>query len=97
MALKINRKLQNILRVIGWAVLAVLIVCMAKIFIWERNYYNTKTGEPRSRAALDRRRRSGKTGERRQKQKCFSQACFHAHDYSTPGASKRLPYDFHHD
>ena len=50
MALKINRKLQNILRIIGWAVLAVLIVCMAKIFIWERNYYNTKSGEPRSRA-----------------------------------------------
>ncbi len=52
MALKINRKLQNVLRIIGWVVLAVLIVCMIKTFVWEHNYYNTKSGETRARADL---------------------------------------------
>ena len=50
MALKINRNLQKILKVIGWVLLIIVIVCMIKILIWERNYYSTKSSEQRAKA-----------------------------------------------
>ena len=50
MALKINRNLQRIIKIIGWVLLIGLIVCMIKILVWERNYYDTKSIEPRSKA-----------------------------------------------
>lgn len=50
MALKINRKLQLIFKIIGWALGIILAICMIKILLWERNYYNTKSAETRARA-----------------------------------------------
>jgi len=50
MALKINRNLQRILKIIGWVLLIALIACMIKILIWERNYYGTKSSETRAKA-----------------------------------------------
>ena len=50
MALKINRNLQRILKIAGWVLLIVLIACMLRILIWERNYYGTKSSETRAKA-----------------------------------------------
>ncbi|MBR0134295.1 class F sortase [Candidatus Saccharibacteria bacterium] len=50
MALKINRNLQIILKIIGWALLIALIACMIKILVWERQYYGTKSSETRAKA-----------------------------------------------
>ena len=50
MALKINRNLQRILKIIGWVLLIALIACMIKILVWERNYYGTKSSETRAKA-----------------------------------------------
>ncbi len=50
MALKINRNLQRILKIAGWALLIGLIICMVKTLIWEHNYYGTKSAEPRAKA-----------------------------------------------
>ena len=50
MALKINRNLQRIIKIIGWVLLIVLIACMIRILVWERNYYGTKSSETRAKA-----------------------------------------------
>ena len=50
MALKINRKLQIVLKIVGWVLLVAFIACLIKILIWERNYYGTKSSEPRAKA-----------------------------------------------
>lgn len=50
MALKINRNLQRIIRIIGWVLVIALVACMVKILIWEHNYYNTKSAERRATA-----------------------------------------------
>ncbi len=50
MALKINRKLQITFKVIGWVLGIILAICMIKILLWERNYYNTKSAETRARS-----------------------------------------------
>ncbi len=50
MALKINRNLQRILRIIGWILVVILTIFMAKILIWERSYYNNKSVEPRAKS-----------------------------------------------
>ena len=50
MALKINRKVQYVLKGIGIVLLLILVYCMAKILIWERNYYDTKSSEERAQA-----------------------------------------------
>ena len=50
MALKINRKVQYILKGIGILLLAILVIAMLKILIWERNYYDTKSSEERAQA-----------------------------------------------
>jgi LPXTG-site transpeptidase (sortase) family protein len=50
MALKINRNLQIVLKIIGWVLLIALIACMIRILIWERDYYGTKSSETRAKA-----------------------------------------------
>ena len=50
MALKINRKVQYILKGIGIVLLLILIVGMIKILVWEHNYYTTKSSEERAAA-----------------------------------------------
>lgn len=50
MALKINRKVQYILKGIGIVLLLILIVGMAKILIWEHDYYTNKSSEERAPA-----------------------------------------------
>ena len=50
MALKINRNLSRVLKIIGWVLLIVLIGCMLRILIWERNYYGTKSSETRAKS-----------------------------------------------
>ena len=48
MALKINRTARRVLKGIGVVLLILLIACMVKIFVWEKNYYRTKSAETRS-------------------------------------------------
>ena len=47
MGLKIDRKTQIITKVVGFSLLGILIIILAKIFIWELGYYQTKTVETR--------------------------------------------------
>lgn len=48
MGLRIDKKVSLIPRIIGWAILAILIIFMIKIFAWENNYYKTKSAETRA-------------------------------------------------
>ncbi len=48
MALKINRTTQRVLKGIGIVLLVIAVTFMAKTFIWEKDYYRTKTGEKRA-------------------------------------------------
>ncbi len=48
MALKINRTTQRVLRGIGIVLLILAVICMAKVFFWEKDYYRNKTGEERA-------------------------------------------------
>ena len=48
MALKINRKLQLISRILGWAVVIILVGAVIKLLIWEENYYVSKSAEKRN-------------------------------------------------
>ena len=50
MALKINRKLHNILRIAGWVLLIIVVGIMIKILVWESNYYETMDKTTRSAA-----------------------------------------------
>ena len=50
MALKINRKLHNILRIAGWVLLIIAVGIMIKILVWESNYYETMDKTTRSAA-----------------------------------------------
>ena len=47
MGLKIDRKTQIITKVVGFSLLGILIIILAKIFIWELGYYQSKTVETR--------------------------------------------------
>ena len=50
MALKINRNLQRITKIIGWVLLIVVICAMVKVLTWENDYYSHKTTEERAEA-----------------------------------------------
>jgi LPXTG-site transpeptidase (sortase) family protein len=50
MALKIDRRLSNIGKILGWVLVAVIVVVLAKVFIWEQTYYRDKSKEPRAKA-----------------------------------------------
>lgn len=48
MSLKISKTANNILKIVGWLAVLIVIVLLAKIYIWERGYYANKTKEARS-------------------------------------------------
>ena len=48
MGLKIDRRATKITKLIGIAVLAFVIICIIKLFIWEKIYYQNKGAEPRT-------------------------------------------------
>ena len=50
MSLKISKTANNIIKIVGWIVVIILIVLMAKILIWERGYYSSKSAERRATA-----------------------------------------------
>ena len=50
MSLKISKTANNIIKIVGWIVVIILIVLMAKILIWERGYYSNKSAERRATA-----------------------------------------------
>lgn len=50
MALKINRTVSRIGQILGWVLVAIIAVLLIKTYIWERNYYATKTNEIRAKA-----------------------------------------------
>lgn len=50
MALKIDRRLSKIGKILGWALVAIIAVVLIKVFVWEQAYYRTKSGETRAKA-----------------------------------------------
>ncbi len=48
MGLKIDKKFNLIPKILGWAILAILVILMAKILIWENDYYRTKSSQERA-------------------------------------------------
>ena len=50
MALKIDRRLSNIGKILGWVLVAIIAVGLIKVFIWERGYYHEKSNEQRAKA-----------------------------------------------
>ena len=48
MGLKIDRRAARITKTLGLVVLAVLVICMLKILIWEHSYYQNKSAEERN-------------------------------------------------
>lgn len=50
MSLKISKTANNIIKIVGWIVVIILTVLMAKILIWERGYYSNKSAERRATA-----------------------------------------------
>lgn len=48
MGLKIDRRARRITKILGLIVLAVLVICMLKILIWEHSYYQNKSAEERN-------------------------------------------------
>ncbi len=48
MGLKIDRRARKITKILGLIVLAVLVICMLKILIWENSYYQNKSAEERN-------------------------------------------------
>ena len=50
MALKINRADSRIGQTLGWAMVAIIAVLLIKTYVWEKNYYATKTNETRAKA-----------------------------------------------
>jgi LPXTG-site transpeptidase (sortase) family protein len=50
MALKINRTITRITRIVGWGLLIIIVACTLKVFIWEQNYYKNETKSARATA-----------------------------------------------
>ena len=50
MALKINRTVSRIGQILGWALVVIIAVLLIKTYVWEKNYYATKTNETRAKA-----------------------------------------------
>ena len=48
MGLKINRKAEIATKIVFFSILGIIIIILAKIFIWEIGYYQTKTVETRT-------------------------------------------------
>lgn len=43
MALKINRTITNITRIVGWGLTIAILVCFGKVYFWEKAYYKDQT------------------------------------------------------
>ena len=43
MALKINRTITKITRIVGWGLTIAILVCFGKVFFWEKAYYKEQT------------------------------------------------------
>lgn len=50
MALKINRTVTRITRIVGWGLIILILAAFAKVYIWERSYYKRESITPRSDA-----------------------------------------------
>lgn len=50
MALKINRTITTITRIVGWGLTIAILVCFGKVFFWEKTYYKEQTVTPRAKA-----------------------------------------------
>jgi LPXTG-site transpeptidase (sortase) family protein len=50
MALKINRTITKITRIVGWGLTIAILVCFAKVFFWEKAYYKEQTIMARSKS-----------------------------------------------
>ena len=50
MALKINRTITTITRIVGWGLTIAILVCFGKVFFWEKTYYKEQTVAPRAKA-----------------------------------------------
>ena len=50
MALKINRTITKITRIVGWGLTIAILICFAKVFFWEKNYYAEQTKMARAKA-----------------------------------------------
>ena len=48
MGLKIDRRATLTTRIIGYCLLAAILLCLLKIFIWEQSYYSNKSAETRN-------------------------------------------------
>ena len=48
MGLKIDRRVNKTLKILGVVALAILLICLLKIIIWEHNYYQNKSSEERN-------------------------------------------------
>ncbi len=50
MALRINKNVRLIPKIIGWAIIIIIVGILAKIYIWESHYYASKTTQVRATA-----------------------------------------------
>ena len=50
MALKINRTVTRITRIVGWGLVILILAAFAKVYIWERAYYKRESATPRADA-----------------------------------------------
>ncbi len=48
MGLKIDRRANRIASIIGYLLLAILLICLLKVFFWEHSYYRNKSAETRN-------------------------------------------------
>ena len=50
MALKINRTITKITRIVGWGLAIAALVCFGKVFLWEKAYYKEQTVMARAKS-----------------------------------------------
>lgn len=50
MALKINRTITKITRIVGWGLAIITLVCFAKVYFWEKTYYKEQTVMTRAKS-----------------------------------------------
>ena len=48
MALKINRTVTRITKIVGWGLIIIILACFTKVYIWEKKYYKQESVAPRS-------------------------------------------------
>lgn len=50
MALKINRTITKVTRIVGWGLVIITLVCFAKVYFWEKTYYKEQTVMARAKS-----------------------------------------------